>query len=435
MRKLNMRTVRRLSFALLAASTVLALLACGEIKVSGGVSEETNTLAGVLVTSNGSQLGSVALFARSVQSDTVREFVDTTALNGRFALEVPKGLYALSAETGSQVYYEILNVADDAEIRAVTEVADTVTMQFAGSVEVVASLPGTGIEATSKNGRLDMALPHDVAVLVEPKDEVYESAFFRVREGSIAGPFPAETALDTLLDLPFAKNVEGTLTLPKKMKVAYEWNFENVEPASVPYVLYNAEKLYLYGEPVVENGAVHFANSRQFAVLETDGGAFDNAKVFSISFKVKFDSIPALESYRKNLLGKVGFGSEGDESAFSVALVKNECGQKGARIAFFVAGENDFASDCDNAVFSANEIGISEWIYVAASFDNGKLRIFENGALSSESEIDVKTLRASTESIYIGKENVSMNVASVTLGLSALGNADAYFNYYRQGGR
>ena len=111
--------------ALLLAA--LVWVGCSNNEVAGGVSEETNTIAGVLVDRNGSPVASAVVYCKSVDVDTLVSS-DETDSKGEFSLPVKRwGSYGISASVDSQAFYEMVEFkGEDIELKSVTlkETAD-----------------------------------------------------------------------------------------------------------------------------------------------------------------------------------------------------------------------------------------------------------------------------------------------------------------------
>lgn len=428
-------------FSLLSFFAVSAcLLACGEAKVAGGVSEETNTLAGLLQDEHGNPLSGVAVRAASLKSSSVYE--DLTSNQGRFSMDVPNGIFAISAQRDSLAYYEIRKVVNDVSVNAVANPVDTVELVVEYSSRELArgatvNLIGSGYSDTLVEGRVKTVLPHgDLVILAGSPSVNYESAYFRVKNGSVVGPYATSISLDSLMnvEVPEERNGKDTLkfSLPAKRDYFALWKFTNVEHENIPRITYNGNTLFIYGNPL-NGGVAEFTDASRFAVLESDNGAFDNVSRLNASVELVLNSLPSESAYRKNIFGKVGFGSEKDESAFSLALVKGECGVTSAKIGFFVADSaSDFVTDCDHAVFA--DVDVLKKTLISASLDEGTLRIFKNGMLIAEKEIGEINIRKSSESIYIGKESVSMKVYSASLDTNRISETEAFFEYSKKGG-
>ena len=86
----------------------LAWVGCSDNEVAGGVSEETNTIAGTLVDKKGAPVVSAMVYCKSVDADTVTSS-DETDSKGKFSLPVKRfGNYGISATVDSLAYYEVV---------------------------------------------------------------------------------------------------------------------------------------------------------------------------------------------------------------------------------------------------------------------------------------------------------------------------------------
>ena len=99
----------------------LAWVGCSDNEVAGGVSEETNTVAGVLVDRNGSPVPHVMVYCKSVDAVDTVQSSDETNSKGRFRLPVKRyGSYGISARVDSLAYYDVVKFAGkDVELKTV----------------------------------------------------------------------------------------------------------------------------------------------------------------------------------------------------------------------------------------------------------------------------------------------------------------------------
>lgn len=93
-------------FLIFLFSLVMLLCGCSPVETAGGVSEETNSVSGVLVAADGNFARNVVIHARhSAKSDQL--FVDTTDENGAFGFSIKEyGEYVLSSHKAGQAIYE-----------------------------------------------------------------------------------------------------------------------------------------------------------------------------------------------------------------------------------------------------------------------------------------------------------------------------------------
>ena len=103
----------------LSAFALLLCAGCSNDDVAGGVSEETNTIAGVLTDRVGHPVASAMVYCKSVDVDTL-ETSDETDSKGRFSLPVKRyGSYGISATVDSLAYYQVVEYAGkDVEIQS-----------------------------------------------------------------------------------------------------------------------------------------------------------------------------------------------------------------------------------------------------------------------------------------------------------------------------
>ena len=106
---------------------VLLWVGCSNNEVAGGVSEETNTIAGILVDQKGSPVVSAKVYCKSINVDTL-ESSDETNSKGEFSLPVKLwGSYGISASVDSLAFYEVVEFkGKDVELNTATlkETAD-----------------------------------------------------------------------------------------------------------------------------------------------------------------------------------------------------------------------------------------------------------------------------------------------------------------------
>ena len=114
----------------------ISTVACSDGRVANGVSEETNTVAGILVDGSGKAVAGVPVFAKHFNVDTF-VFNDTTDGDGKFGFPLLKrGQYGISAKRDSAAYYE--------------------SVDFEGTeMEIAAKLQKTGVVEGNFHLRLD----------------------------------------------------------------------------------------------------------------------------------------------------------------------------------------------------------------------------------------------------------------------------------------
>lgn len=439
---------------LLLSLFIAFFVSCGETKVAGGVSEETNTVAGLLENTNGPVRG-VTVLARSISKD-FHVSSETDSL-GKFKMELPHGLYALTASESGESYYELVRVAgEDLNVsgQLLSSFDAKIQVLFADSsvaVGVKIALPGTNVKTiVGENGFVELEnLPRGnyVVELSSEKIATYENVYYRVMDSLFVGPFPENIALDSLSMLDVSRSgysADSVWILPwntEKFLSAY-WNFDRLDSSTRISALNLREKelpIYLYGNvglvSGVINSALAFRDSTAFAVLESDSGIFNQVSEFSLEAWLRIDELPVENSFQKNMIGKVGFGGKSDSSVFSVALIRGVCGKTEPTVSFFVAEGNGMNFECENAVFDSSTIEVGEWQHWIMSFDQGVLRLFRNGIEISSVKSSVLKIDLSKESIYLGKETLIFSMDALRIHQSAVHAADAFLRYYKHGGR
>ena len=170
-------------YMFLLALPVFALVlwvGCSNNEVAGGVSEETNTIAGVLVDKKGSPVVSAMVYCKSVDVDTL-ESSDETNSKGEFSLPVKRsGSYGISATVDSLAYYEVVEFkGKDVDLKSVAlkETADfkgrVVLREDSSAAGIVVRVPGSSwVAKTDSLGfyKLDGMPVGKANLLVVPTD-------------------------------------------------------------------------------------------------------------------------------------------------------------------------------------------------------------------------------------------------------------------------
>lgn len=458
-----MLSYKKCCFALaLCCSVLLAMMACSsESDVAGGVSEETNTLAGILVDQNGKPAAGIAVMARFVQVDSIVE-EDTTGKDGSFAFEVShRGLYGISAMADSLAFFQLVDFqGKDMDVSGKLMKA----FDFAGQVGSRENMPAEGIAVgisgsnwktnVTEDGSFKLkSVPEGSFVLkVTSPDKVhFADGFYMVhvsaKENSVFGPIPADKVTgpspvgNSLLGV--AKDVaQFMLPMSPEYELKSWWPLDNLEEKGSLLIAADArswtEGVEFYGKPSLVDGmdekAVALLGPDQFGVVESDNHMLDDATAFTLEAWVRVDSATGdAKSYRKNIVGKLGFGEEGDKDVFSLALVNGDCGAAKPSVGFFVAsGEGDSLS-CENGVVT-EDFAMKAWTYVVASWNNGKLDLYLNGELSGSKTVGIQKMGKSPESIFFGKESLNVKLDDVRISTTAVNAADVLYRYYLKGG-
>lgn len=464
--------------------SVFALLlcyfaACSESgdEIAGGVSEETNTLAGVLVDASGKGLAGVPVVALHYVYDTVR-FVDTTDSDGKFGLPLSRqGQYGISAYTDSSAYYETVNYVGEklsvsAKLSAVGDVAGVLNLRLdTNAVGVYVGIPGTdwGVE-TDSTGAFELeGVPAGVLPLYAKSpdpmrfnDAVYVVTVSEKSKAKFRGPIPTglfelfagETgevdSVNGFVDVDgFVEYVAAVSSEVLQFPLSTEyglrswWSMDYLSVNGKSGTMSDArgwtEGMVVYGgaELVegVDNKAFAMVGAKQYGVIENDRGLLDSAKEFTLEAWVRVDSVLSDDdSYRKNIVGKLGFGSEGDKDVFSLALVKGECGAKSARFAFFIADGTGDSLSCSNAVVADVGVDYGSWVYITSVWNGESLSLYQDGKLSAEKTVSVNQIDVSSEPIFFGKEAINLKLDDVRFGVKAITSADVLYRYYLKGG-
>lgn len=442
------------SLALFAAAAASCfLLACGEVHMSGGVSEETNTLAGSLSNSSGTALARSVVTAALVAEGDTATYVDTTDFNGYFSILVPSGVFAVSALSGSEMAYALVRLSGaDGSVKLATDslfdVSATILLSDSSAAEgAKVSLPGTDIYAVADaSGKASLSIPQgNFALQVSSPNADFEDVYVAVVGSELYGPYPVSIAIDSVAGLEHLENSPAASlvwALPHwdSLGLVAEWTFDELAGTASPYVSEGeGGDLYVYGSGTLVAGlsgmALSLSGASDFAVWESDGGALENATAFSVEAWLSLEEPTDTAAYRRNIVGKVGFGGDTDSSVFTLALVNGVCDVTEPRIALFVADGSGMELSCENAVLDTSAPDFGTWTYYAAAFEEGVLKLFRDGFLVAEAETAVQTLGSSGEALYIGKEELALKIDALRLSLDALDEAEAFVRYYQQGGR
>ena len=132
-------------------------------------------------------------------------------------------------------------------------------------------------------------------------------------------------------------------------------------------------------------------------------------------------------AYRKNLVGKLGFGSEDDKNVFSLAVVKEECSADKPSFAFFMADGSGDSLSCKNAVLSKDTLEFGKRYYLMATWNGKTVSLYENGKKVGETDVPFEKILPSEESIFVGKESLEFSLEDLRISVEPLNDADAEF--------
>ena len=491
-------------------TAAISLVACSEgKKAAGGVSEETNTLAGVLINASGDPVSGVAVCARHYTVDTI-VFNDTTDSEGRFGMPLERsGQYGISARTDSLAVYESVEYSGtEMEVRVKLSEVGNVSGKLnlrpgVAAKNVYVSIPGSDWGAYSDSlGRFKLeGVPVGVLPLYakSPDQQRFNNAVFVMKVYSdasvLTGPVPAEffekysfqavnvnadaeqgdkvsgePAVDTITEpttLPSVgstvkdsvvvdtvkENISGasymvvepnTVQFPLASDYGLRswWNMDYVSGGNKPYVADMrgwTEDMLLYGGASqadgVEGKALELNGASQYGVIESDRGLLDSATTLVLEAWVNVVSVEAGSyPYRRNIVGKLGFGSESDQSVFSLAVVDGDCNAGGPSLAFFIASGDGEPFSCENAAVSALNLKFGKWVYVTAVWDSGYINLYQDGERVAREAVDVKRLASSPEPVFFGKEAMDVKLDNVRIGVQAITDSDVLYRYYWWGG-
>lgn len=447
-----------------------AFFGCSESnEVAGGVSEETNTLAGILVDNKGKAARRVSISARYIKVDTL-VFTDTTDDDGRFGLPLSRtGRYGLSAQNDSFAYYETINyegkeIEVNAALQKVRDVSGKLHLRPDTNASYVkVYIPGSNWRTeTDDEGYFTLeGVPSGTFALIakSPDPVHYSDAMFMTqvsdKKVNLTGPFA--------FDYRFYEVTFAPLGLDPEIKAAEQDSKALLFPLSSEYGLRSwfsmdymtssgkenfisdardwTEGMIVYGGAKlgegVENKALVMNGAKQYGVIENDRYMLDSAREFTIEAWVEIDSVLGNEkSYRKNIIGKLGFGSDSDEDVFSLALIKGVCNVDSVTpvLAFFLANGAGDSLSCDNAVYSYTSLKFGTWMYITVTWNGDVLSLYVNGLLEQSKVINVNKIEASSESIFFGKEAINLKLDDVRFGLKAIHSSDVQFRYHLKGG-
>lgn len=448
-----------------AVSCACLLVACSpKEELGGGVSEETNNFAGVLLDVSGQPVSGATVLARHVSVDSIA-FKDTTDAEGKFGFALKRrGNYALSSVSDSlAVYKTIAFDGSDVNLNLTLSKALNYKGRVALDSEIkpknlTVSLPGSDWCASVDSlGEFEFeAVPEGTqALLVSSPDQYHAGSAFVLylsNESSLmVGPLPTsmmynldEVDISTAIDLAQASdNQDIQLPVTQDYGLMSWWSMDNYRDADETKVTTldsrnHTDAAVVYCSDCFVTGksgkALQLQSASQFGVVENDKGILDSLTEMTFEVVVKIDSIPAKGSYRKNMVGKLGFGSEGDNDVFSFAVVNNECGVEVPSVAFFLADGSGDSLSCENAVVASGELELGAWANYVVVWDGDSLSLYKDGMLNATKMVSVKLLNPSEEPIFFGKEDINFMLDDVRLGAKAINSADVLYRYYLRGG-
>ena len=453
--------------------------ACTPEDTAGGFGEETNALAGVLVNEKGEPQANVRVFARHTKAN-ISDLVDTTDSDGRFEFSlVRQGAYGLSATKGKSAMYKRVNYYGQnmevtARLVASTDVSGKVYLRDdTAATEVIVYIPGSPWEAkTSDKGKFSFKkVPEGVfPVYTKSPDparfaDVFYVGTFKDGKAAFNGPYPLDL-IDAIMekaapdsgivasdsvekdDSSDVQLVSSETTKDMQLPLSPEyatlcwWPLDYLSDGFDGKISSDArgrtEGVLFYGNPQLTDGvsrnAIELNKHGQYGIVENDRNALDDATELTLEAWVNVTELPESSVHRANIVGKLGFGSKGDQDVFSLSVVRGECGVKKPKLAFFIAeGSEEDSLGCENAVFSEN-IKTDEWMYVAVVWNGSSLSMYVDGQLVDTVKTSVKKIKSSAEPIIFGKQDMKIKLDDVRLSKNAINAVDVLYRYYLKGG-
>jgi hypothetical protein len=463
----NFRRIPLFGAGLAFALTGLHFVAC-TTEVANGVSEETNTVAGVLLNGSGKAAVGVPVCARHYVYDTIL-VVDTTDSEGKFGLPISRqGQYGISASKDKFAYYGTINYeGSDVNVSAALEKSGSVEGKIYLRLDTAAAgvkvyIPGSPWETeTDKDGAFTLKnVPVGVLPLLAKSpdpihfvDAVYVVSVSQ-KSTSFRGPIPTgmfeyfaqstveeEPVDDIVNNIDAVGSAELLFPLSPEYGLRSWWPMDYLADAGKGTKKVNdarggTDGILLYGVDSLEEGATEKAlalyGSDQFGVIEGERSILDSAKALTLEAWIRLEK-PSSKNYRMNLIGKLGFGSSEDKDVFSLALVQGECDRKNVSLGFFIADGSSNSLDCEDAAFVDYKL-FDEWVYVTAVWDGNTSALYVNGVKVADKAVSVTQIGVSSEPIFFGKESVNLKLDDVRLSTSAIGESDVLYRYYLKGG-
>lgn len=428
--------------------------------LSGSFSEEQNTIAGVLNGVNGKPVAKVKVLALHAENKELAS--DTTDEKGMFAVDLShRGLYGLSASKGDLAMYKVIKfegkyVEVETKLDSTYDVSGSIVDgDDAPSEETYIALLGSKWENhTDSDGSFTIKkVPKGIyPVVVKPLDKKYVNSYYVVSvdgDGSIFyGPYS-----ENIIESVYAQIESGVFEKGKGFKKinlvrssdygsVSLWNFDDLQESKSSMNSKDSksktDNIVFYGKPGVETGilgkAISLDGASQYGVIENDNDFLTDASALTLDAWVMVNKTPKGKDYRRNIVGKLGFGSKTDQDVFSLSIVQGVCGAKEPKFAFFIAGGNESDSlNCSEAVFSKG-IETKAWSYISVVWANSELALYVNGKLVDKIKTSVKKIAQSGEPIIFGKENLNLRLDEVQIGTKAINELDVLFRYYSKGG-
>lgn len=446
-------------------SLALAFFACnGDNSLAGGVSEETNTLAGVLMDASGRGVAGVRVSARYMHYDG-SDVMDTTDSAGHFEMVMPMyGDFGLSAQTDSLAYYEKLHYNGVGIYKeAVLQTARSVSGNIGGRQGlsfVNVEIPGS-IWSTKTDVDGDFVLenvPEGIFYIYAktPDFSHYENASYVISvdsaETRFYGPIVESIVDSIILNDDFEDEEVDASELDFPLAVNYGirswWSMDSFvgDVKKTAKTIKNdvkdnmVDSLVVYGKVSLENGVVENAllldGANQYGFVEDDR-VLNSTSEMLLETWLSVDSILTDDApYRMNVIGKMTFGNHGsNHGIFSLAVINDECGVSSPTLAFFLANQDDDSLSCENVIVAQETISIGKWVYVSVVWNGETLKLYLDGKVSSRKELkNYEKLADSSDPIFFGKQNLRIRLDEVKIGVKSISDIDVFYRYNLKGG-
>jgi len=456
---------------------LLVLSGC-PTKTAGGSSEETNTIAGVLVDGSGKPVANAlvsiqmstseatpTVLAKASVSSVVyvslydEVLMDTTDGQGRWSVKPTyQGAYTILAKdsTGRLMIREV-DFDDSVRVQDTMQQSRSLDLNLAcrfGSPRgSVVAIPGTPYaQAADSLGHVHFdSLPQGRYTIMLRSADPFRYADQRMNIDlrssevpSLWGPFQADAFFDSTARSQALQATPsfGLDTIWFPLVYAYEvrawWNFDALQP--VGQILKFVDARGRSGDGVVYSGtsdsgivntALHLQNASQFGVVEDAGSTFDSLGPFSVEAWVKIQQLPDSAGYQMNLVGKLGLAGDLSGDLFSLAVVRDSTDSL-AHFAFLLSDGQSGALDSADRVKSSATVALGTWTYVMASWDGISACLYVDGVQAGCGDLGVRNFATTTVPVYFGKENMDLVLDEVRIIGINLGVADARYRWLRR---
>jgi hypothetical protein len=155
-------------------------------------------------------------------------------------------------------------------------------------------------------------------------------------------------------------------------------------------------------------------------------GIFYSLTEWTIEVKFELSSIDMAGVYRRNIFGQF----DEENSLFSLALIKGECGTSSPALAFYVGNSNKFS--CKSSVISGVLVDAGQTISVTVTYDGSMISLYKNGFLVAYSFVDYKFIPESSLPPFVfGDSDLDLKLDEVRLGNKTINSADVLYRYYQ----